>query len=166
MNFYFYFFSSNCSILRSDWISIGVAKSSDIKNKLFDSWIRNSTKSNFDKFISYKRVFENIKNKEKFDHYDRCFKSSQQDLKKTWKLINGLLGRKRSNKLLVFPNSDAAHNFNSYFVNVANDLVLKTYGSNDMNLDDADFKKYLPNSPNEDLCDANFSSEDISDIIS
>ena len=158
--------SSKCSILRSDWISIGVAKSSDIKNQLFDDWIRNSTKSNFDKFISYKRVFDNIKNKEKFDYYDRCFKSSQQDLKKTWKLINGLLGRKRSNKLLVFPNSDAAHNFNAYFVNVANDLVVKTYGSNDANLNDSDFKKYLPKSPDEELCDANFTSEDISEIIS
>ena len=153
------------SFLRSDWISIGVAKSSDTKNKLYDIWVMNKTKMNWNKYIDYKRVFDSIRNKEKFDYYDKCFKINQCDLKKTWKLINGLLGRKRSNRLLVFPGQDAPHNFNSYFVNVANDLVLKTYGENDCN--SADYRSYMPEiSDDDELSDFSCTSEDINNIIS
>ncbi len=154
------------SILRSDWISIGVAKSSDIKNKLYDKWAGNKTRNNWNKYIDYKNIFDTIKNKEKFSYYDKCFKSNQQDLKKTWKLINGILGRKRSNRLLVFPNNDAAHNFNSYFINVAKDLITRTYGSSDTPTVDHNFEKYLsPRQPNE-ITDCTFTDKEIEDIIS
>ncbi len=153
------------SILRSDWISIGVAKSSDIKNSLYDKWVGNKTLTNWNIYIDYKRVFETIKNKEKFDHFDKCFKAKQCDLKKTWKLINGILGRKRSNKLLVFQGQNAAHNFNSYFVNIANDLVDKTYG-NKISHNDKGYHKYLPERNLNELSDFNFSSKDVCAIIS
>ena len=155
--------TSKNSILRSDWISLGLAKSSDVKNMLYDNWVQHKSRCNWNKYIDYKRVFETIKNKAKYDYYDRCFKSNQSDLKKTWKLINGLLGRKRSNRLLAFPNSDAAHNFNSYFINIASDLISKTYG-NDLQ-EDMEFKKYLPERQADELCDISFTSNQIIGII-
>ena len=157
--------SGNNSLLRSDWISIGVAKSSDTKNRLYDIWVMNKTRVNWNKYVDYKRVFDAIRSKEKFDYFDKCLKANQYDLKKTWKLINGLLGRKRSNRLLAFPNQDAAHNFNSYFVNIANDLLLKTYGET-ANADLTDFNKYMPERNINELSDIEFTSEEIKNIIS
>lgn len=153
------------SFLRNDWISIGVAKSSDVKNTLYENWIKHKTNSNWNKYISYKRVFEELKNKEKYDYYDRCFKANQQDLKKTWKLVNSILGRKRSNKLLTFPNADAAHNFNAYFVNISRDLLIKTYG-NDFENCDRNFEKYMFPRQNNELTDCNFTSVEVQNIIS
>ena len=68
------------SFLRTDWISIGVANSSDVKNLLYDNWVKNRTRLNWNKYIDYKNVYESIKDKEKFDYYDKCFKNNQYDL--------------------------------------------------------------------------------------
>ena len=157
--------SSKQNILKSDWISIGVAKSSDIKNTLYNTWLGNKIRSNWNKYIEYKRVFDIIKNKEKFDYYDKYFKSNQHCLKTTWKLINNILGRKRSNRLLVFTDKKAAHTFNAYFVNIANDLIVKTYGTDALNSDQS-FEKYLPRRQNNELTECTFCSDDVKDIIS
>ena len=113
--------TSKNSILRSDWISLSLAKSSDVKNMLYNNWVQHKSRSNWNKYIGYKRVFETIKNKKVRKKIRKLIG------KKIWKLINGLLGRKRSNRSLAFPNSDAAHNFNSYFINIASDLISKIY---------------------------------------
>ena len=158
--------SAKGSILKSDWISIGVAKSSDYKNHLYELWINNKTSKNWNIYLNYKRIFDTIKNKEKFDYYDKCFKSNQHDLKKTWKLINGILGRKRSNRLLVFPGEKAAHNFNSYFVNVAQDLINKNINASNLAGKENNFNKYLPGVSDNEILDCEFLCSDIKDIIS
>ena len=150
------------SYLRSDWISISIAKSSDVKNRLYDNWVKYKTSDNWNKYINYKRVFEDIKNKEKFRYYDRCFKANQHDLKKTWSLINGILGRKKSNKLLSFPSADAAHNFNTYFVNIAKDLISNNYGDE---ISSTNFGKYMFERQSSELKDCNFESKDVESII-
>ena len=158
-------FTRKPSFLRNEWISIGLAKSSDIKNQLYDTWVSDKNINNWNKYISYKRVFDSLKNKERFNYYDKAFKESQQDLKKTWSLINSILGRKRSNKLLTFSNHDAAHNFNSYFVNIADDLIIKTYGS-DFNVSDRSYDKYMCERQIVELTELNFTTEDVGHIIS
>ena len=50
------------------------------------------------------------------------------------------LGRKRQNKLLTFPEEDAAHSFNKYFVSIASNLVANSYPNND---EDNSFRNYL-----------------------
>ena len=155
---------SNSKYLRSEWISIGVAKSSERKNELFEIWFENKTKCNWNKYIEYKRVFDCVKNKEKFNYFDKIFKDSQQDLKRTWKCINNILGRKRQNKLLTFTGDDAAHNFNKYFVNIANNLLIETYDS-EANSSSSDFKKFLPEKNCNLLSDCSFDSKDVEKII-
>ena len=99
----------------------------------------NRTLANWNKYIEYKRVYDRLCNKTKFDYHDKIFKENKDDLKKTWKAINNILGRKRQNRLITFPQDDAAHTFNSYFVNIANSLLKNTYSSILGNNDD--FKK-------------------------
>ena len=156
--------NSTSKYLRSEWISIGVAKSSETKNELFEIWVKNKNKNNWNKYIEYKRVFDCIKNKEKFLYYDKIFKDTQQDLKRTWKCINEILGRKRQNRLLTFTDDDAAHNFNKYFVSIASNLLVETYG-NDSNSSSHDFEKFMPEENTETLSDCLFDSKDIEGII-
>ena len=153
------------SFLRSEWISIGLAKSSDIKNQLYDDWIKNKNDDNWEKYDNYKKVFDNLRHKEKYLYYDRAFKANQQDLKKTWNLINSILGRKRSNKVLTFTNVDATHNFNSYFVNIANDLIVRTYGNN-FDVSDRKFDKFMYERQNVELTDFNITTKEVENIIS
>ena len=91
-----------------------MAKSSETKQNLYENWCSNKTSVNWNKYIDYQRIYEKVSNKVKFDYYDKAFKDNQNNLRKTWRLINNILGRKRRNKLLVFPQSDASHTFNSY----------------------------------------------------
>ena len=114
---------------RKDWITLGLAKSSVIKQALYSDWALDKTAKKWNAYIEYKRVYDKLLNKTRHDYFDKKFKDSQHDLKKTWQLINGILGRKRSNRLLTFPDSDAAHNFNTYFVNIANNLIKRTYSN-------------------------------------
>ena len=102
---------------------------------------------------------------ERFYYYDKVFKESQKDLKKTWNLINSILGRKKSNRLLTFSNDDAAHNFNSYFVNIANDLIIKTYGS-DYDVSDRSYDKYMSERQSVELTELNVTTENVVQIIS
>ena len=101
---------------------------------------------------------------EKFLYYDKIFKDTQQDLKRTLKCINEILGRKRQNRLLTFTDDDAAHNFNKYFVSIASNLLVETYG-NDSNSSSHDFKKFMPEENTETLSDCLFDSKDIEGII-
>ena len=155
----------NQNNLRKEWITIGLAKSSAAKNELFDTWSNNKTKINWNRYIDYKRVHDKLSNKVKYDYYDKKFKANQGDLKKTWRLINNILGRKRSNRLLTFPNSDAAHKFNFYFINIANDLISKSYGNSKSN-DENSFKSYMPDESENHLSGYDFKSEDVKIFIS
>ena len=131
---------------------------------LYDNWCSNKTAENWNKYKDYQRVFDKLSNKVKFDHFDKAFKENENDLKKTWGLINNILGRKRQNKILIFTEKDASHKFNSYFVNVANNLVRDNYGDQCDN--DQTFKKYLPNKIEKKLENCTFQAEDIRYIIS
>jgi len=153
-------------VLRKDWITIGLAKSCATKQDLYENFKADRNKYNWDLYIDYSRKLDRLKNKAKFDYYCRKFDENKDDLKKTWRLINNLLGRKRFNKLLTFPEEDAAHNFNKYFTSVASDLVKNSYPNETQ---DGSFYKYLGNfNIDENSCLKNviFDEKDILYFIS
>ncbi len=159
----------NLNNLRNDWISIGLAKSCDIRSKLYEVWQDNKTDNNWNIYKDYDRSLNKLLSKAKYDYYDRKFKDNQNDIKKTWQLINRVLGRKRSNRLLVFPDQNAAHTFNEYFTNIAYDLIKKTYNDDDETVENSDtYKKYMPPDQSaEDCIDDNmeFSCDDVKYFI-
>ena len=65
-------------------------------------------------------------------------------------------------KLLSFPNANAAHNFNAYFVDIAQNLILENYG-NDVTI--RNYCKYMPERQSKELKDCNFTSDDVEKII-
>ena len=134
--------SSYNKSLRSEWITLALANSCKKCRSLYIDWKKNSSKYRWNIYLDYKRKLDDLLKKTKFDYYDKKFKDSQGELKKTWQLVNGILGRKRSNKLLTFPEKDAAHNFNKYFTTVASDLIKRNYDSCSEN---DDFTKFMSN---------------------
>ena len=147
---------------KSEWITIGLAKSCETKNKLYLTWRKNRSAKNWTTYQNYKHKLDKIIRKAKFDYYDNKFLSCKSDLKSTWRNINQILGRKRRNCLLTFNSPDASHNFNKYFTSIANNLLNKNYtGSNDSNLS---HRKYL--SPNVNtLEDTSFDVKDLEQLI-
>ena len=126
--------------LRKDWITIGLAKSCESRRVLYETWQTNRSNHNWNIYVKYSRKLDALIDKAKYDYFCQKINENKDDLKKTWRLINNILGRKRQNKLLTFPEEDAAHNFNKYFVNVASDLVASSYPND---VDDDSFKNFL-----------------------
>ena len=130
--------------VKSDWITPGLAKSSETKNKLYTEWRKSKTVSNWNKYLNYKRRYDLARNKVKFDYYNKKFNDCKSDTKKVWGVINHVLGRKKRNSVLIFSSSDASHNFDKYFTSVASKLISENY-QNPENVDQT-FRKYLNNS--------------------
>ncbi len=71
---------NNKTNLRKDWITIGLAKSSLIKQSLYSDWANNKTIKNWNTYIEYKRIYDKLLNKTRYDYFDKKFKESQHDL--------------------------------------------------------------------------------------
>ena len=97
----------------------------DTRTTFHENWLYHRFSSNWNIYENYGRKLDRLIDKVKYDYFCKKLDESKDDLKKTWKLINNIyiLGRERQNRLLTFPEDDAAHNFNEYFVNVARDLI-------------------------------------------
>ena len=149
------------SSIRKDWMTIGLAKSSGTKDTLYATWCDNKTNVNKVAYYNYKRKFDSLIAKAKYSFYENEFKACRTDLKKTWKTINTILGRKRRNKLLVFNNDDAAHNFNKYFTSIAGNLIEQKCPQTPHS-----FTKYLGPKNNKILTDFDFSCSDLEFFIS
>ena len=147
--------------VRKDWITVGLAKSCGTKNALYNIWRKTRTHHNWTQYTQYKKKLDCLITKAKYDFYKQEFASCKTDLKKTWKTINTVLGRKKRNKILVFNSCDAAHNFNKYFTSVANNLIAKNCSSKSTN-----FVKYLgPKNPCN-IEGSKFVSTDLDALIS
>ena len=81
--------------VKSDWITPGLAKSSETKNKLYTEWRKVRTVKNWNKYLDYKRKYDLARNKLKFDYYNKKFNDCKSDTKKVWGVINDVLGRKK-----------------------------------------------------------------------
>ena len=69
-------------LIRSDWITIGLAKCCDFKNRLYRTWCKTHTSTNWNTYINYKRKLDKLLAKAKVDYYHKEFSNCQSDLKK------------------------------------------------------------------------------------
>ena len=129
--------SSKRNFVDKPWISIGLAKSSDVKNKLHVDWIkaRRRNDPNVDiiesTYKSYRTKFTALKRDAQTKYYKDRFDKCQGDLKKCWKVVNEMRHKKRSisfpnyieeNKQLITDRRVIVDRFNQYFVNIAKNL--------------------------------------------
>ena len=147
---------------KSEWITIGLAKSCNVKNRLYFLWRKSKSVRDWNNYQDYKRTLDKLLRKAKYDFYDKKFSDCKSDLKKTWRNINQILGRKRRNHLLTFNDPDASHNFNKYFTSIAHNLLCKNYS--DSNINNSPHRKYL--SPNQHVLEESpFEIKDLEQFI-
>ena len=154
----------NHTHVKSDWITAGLAKSSETKNNLYAQWRKEKTKKNWNAYLEYKRNFDLVRNKRKYDFYNKKFNDCKSDTKKVWSLINDVLGRKKRNSLLTFPSHDASHNFNKYFTSIAAKLVSENYPNSSGC--DSSFRRYLNEvNVHVEFTDSEFELDDLNNFI-
>ena len=131
----------NANNLRKDWITVGLANSCQTRKELYECWATTRFRSHWNDYIDYSKKLDKLIDKAKYDYFSKKIDENRDDLKKTWRLINNILGRKRQNRLLTFPEEEAAHNFNKYFISIASDLIANTYSN--CNAEDESFRDFL-----------------------
>ena len=94
---------NNCS---SPWITPGLLKSINKKNRLYEKFIRSPSLSNERKYKTYKNKLNHLIRIAKRKYYDTKFESAKNDLRTTWKLLNEVINKRKSKSPL--PSSFAS----------------------------------------------------------
>ena len=124
----------------------------------------------YEEYRKYRNILSNLIKKSKTDYYNAIFSSSQNDKKKTWKLINSLRGKGKQSLSSTF-NIDNKHiscrktianKFNSYFSSLAKNLN-KNIDLNKENV--PSFQSYLPKLQQQSLFLSETSTDEITSII-
>ena len=126
----------------SPWITKGLLKNINKKNKLYKQYIQSPTIVNLQKFKTYKNKLNMLIRKSKRMYFFKKFEKSKNDMKKTWQEINCIIGRgnKQSTQCkfkddcgnTVTNPQEICNQFNSFFVNVGPKLAsnIKNTGKN------------------------------------
>ena len=135
------------------WITRGILKSINTKNKLYKQLVQTSTR-NIDvykhlkiRFIRFRNILrQSIKDAKKI-YFQNIFTKFKNDIKRTWSVINKSLHRKNKSissrmfshnvKTLEDP-SEIANAFNEYFISIGPSLANQMGKNNN-------FRKYLRN---------------------
>ena len=129
------------NFVNNPWMTAGITKSICINDKLYENWISsfktidggdNKLK---EKHKNHQKTLRWLIKKLKSQHYAKKFENSQGDKKKTWKIINELRGKQKTNVKASFVIGNEciicrriiAGKFNNYFVSLASNLNYETY---------------------------------------
>lgn len=123
---------------QNPWLTKGILKSINHKNKLYRRYINNPSEANKREYNSYRNKLTHIIRKNKRSYYADAIDASQGDSKKSWKVLNKVLGR--GNKPTVLPDiknykasdscndisyGDLANCFNNYFISIGENISNK-----------------------------------------
>ena len=90
---------SDKSLRREPWMTKGILKSARHKEQLYKKCIKKGKEHiAYHKYIQYRNTYNKIKRKAKSIYALKTLQDFQNNMKKTWKFINSLIGQKR-NKL-------------------------------------------------------------------
>ncbi|KAJ8032598.1 RNA-directed DNA polymerase from mobile element jockey [Holothuria leucospilota] len=128
----YYSVKNNLNRTKSPWLSIGVLKSIQRKNKFFKKFKINPTPSNKNAYSWYRNVLTDIIRMAKKMYYYDIIDSNKNNSTKLWKILNDILNKKsmvHSNKLFMCEDClsndrfHIANNFNNYFASAAHSLA-------------------------------------------
>ncbi|KAJ8035576.1 hypothetical protein HOLleu_19299 [Holothuria leucospilota] len=117
---------------KSPWLSKGILKSIQRKNKLFKKFKINPTPSNKNAYSLYRNVLTDIIRMAKKMYYYDIIESNKNNSTQLWKILNDILNKKGNvhfNNLFMCEDglsndcSHTANNFNNYFASVAHSLA-------------------------------------------
>ena len=85
------------SIINESWMTPGLMKSSRTRNTLYKKSI-GPAKSHiyYTKYIQYRKAHNNLKRYSRYSYYRDLLEQHRSDIRKTWNIINSLIGRTRN----------------------------------------------------------------------
>ena len=129
--------NSKRTTIANPWITPCIIDAVKTKHKLYQNWKKSVSKScklgNSElhlKYKNYRRTLKHLIKTAKSNYYNIKFEKSKGNLKKTWKLINDLRGKKKINLSATFiidsqtvcDRRTIANKFNDYFTSIALDM--------------------------------------------
>ena len=113
-------------IIKKPWITVSILKKIRLKNKLFKKYRKNCTDDNKKRYVKVRNNVTKILRCARINYYKLKFQLFKGNMKKTWNMINELLGKCKKNLpsyvtingIDVHDEKDIANNFNTYFVNI------------------------------------------------
>ncbi|XP_065658588.1 uncharacterized protein LOC136083107 [Hydra vulgaris] len=140
--------------ISSPWLSKGLKKSSKRKQRLYIKYLKKKCDKTKSEYKTYASLFEKIKKTAKANYYNKLLEKCQTDSRKTWQLLNEIIGKPKINKP-CFPKTIKinhktiddenviANEFNNFFVNIESKLASQVPSAN------KSFDKYLDRNKNE-----------------
>lgn len=122
------------SIIRDPWMTKGLITSSKKLNKLYKKSIgHNKQHPHYMKYIKFRNSYNTLKRLTKQNYYNELFSKFSQDSRKTWSVINTLIGRNNNktsisdsfkiNNISNTNNKEIANGFADYFTNIGMDYA-------------------------------------------
>ena len=133
--------NSKRNYVNHPWITTGIAKSCNLKNKLYKKWtkVKGSTQGPkfYEKYQFYRSKLRDIIREAKVNYYTKQFKKYSGNLKKSWNIVNQIRCKMKKltsptyvdfNGMLITDRRKIACQFNKYFTEVAQELNCNKYG--------------------------------------
>ena len=95
-------------IIRNPWITPGLLKSSKTLDKLHKAQLNKpKTHASHIKYTTFKSTYTKLKRKNKNDYYTNLLNNYKNDIRKTWKTLNSIIGRNNgtNNNIDKFENN-------------------------------------------------------------
>ena len=135
-------FNKNCPIKRiiiknnkydKPWITPGLKNACKKKNNLYRRFLKCRSKEAESRYKSYKNKLTGILRFCEKEYYNKKLQLYRNDMKNTWKLLNGVMNRKMKERNFVshfnyndkeiYNKQEIANGFNDFFVNIGPELA-------------------------------------------
>ena len=122
--------------LLNPWFTKAFQKSSKMKQRLYNKFLKSPTEKNKNNYQTYQNLFEKLKKKARVNYFKSEIRKYQQNARKTWETIKEILGKNalNSKKLpnliilegkSIFEEKEIATEFNKFFTEVGPKLAKK-----------------------------------------
>uniref|UniRef100_UPI000521885F uncharacterized protein LOC104265527 n=1 Tax=Ciona intestinalis TaxID=7719 RepID=UPI000521885F len=116
---------------KSKWFTKDLYLLNRTKQKLFKKYLQRNTEENKKRYNAARNKYHHAVINGKREHYRKLFSANRLNMKATWKSINSLLGKIKTQYTKAFvidgkPTTDPliiSNKFNDHFFNIAADLV-------------------------------------------
>ncbi|XP_065664787.1 uncharacterized protein LOC136086417 [Hydra vulgaris] len=152
--------------IANPWMDKSLLKCSKKKKKLYNKFLKNRNNDNEKNYKNYKFFYQDLIKNAKKKYYSNQINKCKFDSKKTWSIINLIMGREKLNspslpKRIVIENNDIfcqkliSEEFNKYFTNIGPNLVNKIVPTS------VSFKTYLKTTNNVTMLDYELGYEEL-----
>ena len=136
---------------RKQWLLLGLKKSIKCKNKLYIKYMRHPTTPYEELYTKYRNNLHIILKEAEKDHYDVSFINSKSNIIKSWKIIKGIINKKKCSRIVnkfiingvqTTNGKRIANGFNDFYVNIGPTLASELRNTD---IDPTDYVKSINN---------------------